>query len=464
VSHPNPVSHPLARLLSRRAAGEAVGITAVCSAHETVLRAALARGRDTATLVLIEATCNQVNQDGGYTGLTPAGFAGFVRRLAEDVGFDPAALVLGGDHMGPNPWRHLGQGAAMAKAETMVAAYAGAGFSKIHLDASMGCAGEPEALDDAETATRAVRLARAAEAGAEAAGLPPPIYVIGTEVPPPGGARHALEGVAPTSPQAARDTIQAFERAFAKAGLDEAFTRVAALVVQPGVEFGHDSVVAYEPSRASGLSKMLAERPGLVFEAHSTDYQPARCLAGLVRDGFAILKVGPGLTFAMREALYGLDLIAGELDPAYPGRGLADAMEAAMLAQPAFWQPYYPGDSRQQHVLRHYSYSDRIRYYWPAEQARAAVARLFAALDGIAIPPTLRSQFLPRLAQAEGGQAAASAAQQLVVAAIDDVLTTYAAACAGEGPGRASNQARGQDLGGPERERDLGGLEPEGGT
>jgi D-tagatose-1,6-bisphosphate aldolase subunit GatZ/KbaZ len=428
----------LARLPSRRASGEAVGITAVCSAHETVLRAALARGRDTGMPVLIEATCNQVNQDGGYTGLTPAGFSGFVRRLAEEVGLDPAALVLGGDHMGPNPWRHLDQGAAMAKAEAMVAAYAGAGFSKIHLDASMGCAGEPEALDDAETAARAVRLAQAAEAGAEAAGLPPPIYVIGTEVPPPGGARHALEGVAPTSPQAARDTIQAFGRAFAAAGLEDAFTRVVALVVQPGVEFGHDSVVAYEPARASGLSNLLGERPGLVFEAHSTDYQPPRCLAELVRDGFAILKVGPGLTFAMREALYGLDLIAGELDPAYPGRALADAMEAVMLAQPAFWQPYYSGESWEQHVLRHYSYSDRIRYYWPAEQARAAVARLFAALDGIAIPPTLRSQFLPRLSREEGSHAAPSTARELVMAAIDDVLATYAVACSGEGAGTAA--------------------------
>jgi CHAD domain-containing protein len=40
-------------------------------------------------------------------------------------------------------------------------------------------------------------------------------------------------------------------------------------------------------------------------------------LAALVRDGFAILKVGPALTFALREALYGLDLIAAALDPAW---------------------------------------------------------------------------------------------------------------------------------------------------
>jgi D-tagatose-1,6-bisphosphate aldolase subunit GatZ/KbaZ len=317
----------------------------------------------------------------------------------------------------------------------------------------MGCAGEPDALDNAETAARAVRLARAAEAGVEAAGLPPPIYVIGTEVPPPGGARHALERVAPTSPQAARETLDAFERTFAAAGLAAAFARVAALVVQPGVEFGHDSVVAYEPARASGLSEMLGQRPGLVFEAHSTDYQPPRCLAELVRDGFAILKVGPGLTFAMREALYGLDLIASEIDASYPRRALADAMEAVMLAEPGAWQPYYGGGSEtEQRVLRHYSYSDRIRYYWPAAGARAAVARLFAALDGVAIPPTLVSQFLPGAAASPGptrltrgggmgqtaareqgipgrGRAPGRTAQNLVAAAIDGVLSDYAEAC-----------------------------------
>jgi len=51
----------------------------------------------------------------------------------------------------------------MNKAEAMIVAYARAGFTKLHLDTSMGCAGEPFALDDATTAARAARLAAAAE-------------------------------------------------------------------------------------------------------------------------------------------------------------------------------------------------------------------------------------------------------------------------------------------------------------
>ena len=69
-----------------------------------------------------------------------------------------------------HPWRAEPAAQAMSKAEAMVTAYVWAGFSKIHLDASMGCAGEPAALDDETIATRAARLAKAAEKAARATG------------------------------------------------------------------------------------------------------------------------------------------------------------------------------------------------------------------------------------------------------------------------------------------------------
>ncbi len=58
-------------------------------------------------------------------------------------GSTPAGLILGGDHLGPNPWTRLPADQAMEKAAAMVAAYAAAGFTKIHLDASMACADDP---------------------------------------------------------------------------------------------------------------------------------------------------------------------------------------------------------------------------------------------------------------------------------------------------------------------------------
>uniref|UniRef100_UPI002027EB42 class II D-tagatose-bisphosphate aldolase non-catalytic subunit n=1 Tax=Shigella flexneri TaxID=623 RepID=UPI002027EB42 len=56
-------------LIARHKAGEHIGICSVCSAHPLVIEAALAFDRNSTRKVLIEATSNQVNQFGGYTGM-----------------------------------------------------------------------------------------------------------------------------------------------------------------------------------------------------------------------------------------------------------------------------------------------------------------------------------------------------------------------------------------------------------
>src|ERR671933_2142031 len=133
----------------------------------------------------------------------------------------------------------------MEKADGMIRAFAAAGFSKLHLDCSMGCQGEPVALKDEETAARAARLAAAAESALPGGDLPEPVYVIGTEVPIPGGAMHALDELQLTSPEDAIRTVQIHRAAFEQAGQADAFARVIAAVVQPGVEFGSHNVIDY---------------------------------------------------------------------------------------------------------------------------------------------------------------------------------------------------------------------------
>lgn len=370
------------------------GVTSVCSAHPTVLRAALRHGRETGATVLIEATSNQVNHLGGYTGMKPADFAARVSRIAKEERCPPGQIVLGGDHVGPNPWRGLDAEEALAEAEKMMAAYVAAGFRKIHLDGSMGCKGEPEALGDALTARRAARLATVAEETARRTGGEMPIYVIGTEVPPPGGADHVLTTVTPTSAEAAKRTIDVHRETFRAAGLDNAFSRMLGLVVQPGVEFGNHNVVRYDPAAARTLVRATDSEPQFVFEAHSTDYQGTGPLSALVADGFAILKVGPELTFVLREALYALDLIASDLVADYGERPLFHAMEWLMLENPAHWSRHYPAEATDARSLRHYSLSDRIRYYWARPEAQAAIERLAAALDGHVVPAPLFHQHL----------------------------------------------------------------------
>lgn len=428
-------SHPAQALrdrLARHRAGKPVGVTSVCSAHPLVIEAAALQAAADGGLLLVEATSNQVDQYGGYTGMRPQDFAALVYRIVDQVGLPRAQVVLGGDHLGPNRWRDLGPADAMDRADALVTGYVHAGFTKIHLDCSMACSGDPVPLPGTLVAERAARLARTAEKAATERGPADLVYVIGTEVPVPGGAQETIDALVPTTPDAARATVAEHRAAFAEAGVDEAWGRVIALVVQPGVEFDHVRVVDYEPAAARQLSEVVTEHPGLVFEAHSTDYQTRTALAGLVRDHWAVLKVGPGLTFALREALFALAAIEDELVAETDRSGLVNAVETAMLADPTWWAGYYGGDPDQQRLARRYSYSDRSRYYWPDPVVSSAVERLFRNLDAAGIPLPVLSEHLPAQYRRVRAGDLSDDARALAVDHVRDVLRDYAYACGAE--------------------------------
>ncbi|MBV8502424.1 MAG: D-tagatose-bisphosphate aldolase, class II, non-catalytic subunit [Paucibacter sp.] len=422
-------------ILKAHRRGEPVGIYSVCSSHELVLRAALRTALAHGTPLLVESTSNQVDQYGGYTGMTPADFRDYVQGLARELGFPVERLVLGGDHLGPNAWQGLPAAEAMARARVLIHDYVTAGFHKIHLDCSMSCADDPARLDDATVAKRSAELAAVAEAAAQAAGLPTPVYVIGTEVPVPGGEASLSQALAVTSPAAAAQTLEVHRQAFASAGLRAAWQRVIAMVVQPGVDFDHSQVQHYDAAAAQALSAFVASQPGLVFEAHSTDYQSEHSLAALVRDHYAILKVGPALTFALREALFALSAIEAELLPPAQCARLPEVLDQAMLAEPKHWRKHYAGSPEQQRLLRRFAFSDRCRYYWGDPAVRAAQARLFDNLDNLdnlameGIPLPLLSQYLPtQFAAVLAGQLAARP-QALVEHKISEVIASYSRAC-----------------------------------
>jgi D-tagatose-1,6-bisphosphate aldolase subunit GatZ/KbaZ len=363
-----------------------------------VLRASVLRALADGSPLLVEATCNQVNQYGGYTGQSPAQFARSLEELAADYGLPRDRLILGGDHLGPNPWRREPAALAMNKAQTLVRDCVRAGYEKIHLDASMSLGDDPpgQPLAPDEIAERAAMLAAAAESAAGEAGGEGPLYVIGTEVPAPGGAGAAEEALSISEPADVEATIALTRRAFAGRGLEAAWERVIAVVVQPGVEFGDSGWHTYQPEAARPLSQFIEQAPGVVFEAHSTDYQTPEALRQLVCDHFAILKVGPALTFALREAIFALSYIeevwlAGDVTLSR----VRQALEGAMLADPSHWQGYYGDDARTRRFARQYSFSDRLRYYWPAAPVQAALQQLLENLSARPIPLPLLSQFLP---------------------------------------------------------------------
>ncbi len=415
-------------LVARHKAGAPCGIVSVCSAHPLVVEAALRHAlANDAPIALIEATCNQVNQDGGYTGMVPEDFRDFVFAIADRTGLARARVLLGGDHLGPNPWTHLPAAEAMQKAEVMVDAYVTAGFRKIHADCSMSCAGDPVPLPEAVIAERAARLIAAAEAAWRQAGGEPPVYVIGTEVPVPGGASEDLPELDVTSPDAALATLRTHEAVFAAHGLTAVWPRVIAEVVQPGVEFDHRKVIDYDRARAARLSRAIEAVPTILFEAHSTDYQTPRALRELVQDHFAILKVGPGVTFALREALWALDAIESEwIDGARAG--FRAVVVERMRAEPRNWAKYYHGAGRQLAFDLEYSLSDRIRYYWPDAEIVAAQEKLFDNL-GVNPPPlSLVSQYMPDAFATLRNQGLPCTPANLVMAHIGSVLAGYYAA------------------------------------
>ncbi len=415
-------------LVARHKRGAACGIVSVCSAHPLVVEAALLDVLTTGRpLALIEATCNQVNQDGGYTGMTPDDFRDFVFAIAEKVGLARERVLLGGDHLGPNPWTDLTADEAMAKAETMVTAYVAAGFRKIHADCSMSCADDPVPLPEDTIARRAARLIAAAEAAWRKTGGEAPVYVIGTEVPVPGGAHEDLPELEVTRPEAALATIRAHQAIFAAAGLEAAWSRVIATVVQPGVEFDHHKVIDYDRAKAAWLSRAIEALPGMIYEAHSTDYQTPQALADLVADHFAILKVGPGVTFALREALWALDSIEGEWMPA-DRSDFREVVIARMQAEPRNWAKYYHAAGSALRFDLQYSLSDRIRYYWPDAAITAAQDRLFGNLTRNPPPLALISQYMPDAFSALRGSGKPFTPANLVIAHIGTVLAGYSAA------------------------------------
>lgn len=418
-------------IIARHKAGEHIGICSVCSAHPLVIEAALRFDLHTHNKVLIEATSNQVNQFGGYTGMKPDDFRDFVLNIAEQVGFPADRLILGGDHLGPNCWQNEPAETAMTKAVALIEAYVAAGFTKIHLDASMSCADDPVPLAPDVVARRAARLCQAAEETATPEQKAALTYVIGTEVPVPGGEASSIHHVHVTRVEDAALTLETHRVAFAALGLKEAMTRVIAIVVQPGVEFDHTQIIHYQPQAAEALSRWICQTP-MVYEAHSTDYQSRQAYRELVRDHFAILKVGPALTFALREAIFALAQMENELVSPESRSHVLEVIDEVMLNEPEYWKKYYHPTWSQAMVDIHFSLSDRIRYYWPHPRIRQGVEKLIANLSDVTLPLGLISQFMPVQFERLSVNEIAATPRHLILDKIQDVLRAYRYGCTPE--------------------------------
>ena len=396
------MQNPLKQIVKAQKEGRAVGIYSCCSANEYVIRAALLKGKKDNSCVLIESTANQCDQYGGYTGMKPADFKAFVEDIAKEIGFDTNKLLLGGDHLGPLTFTSLNEEEAMKEADELIRCYVSAGFTKIHIDTSMRVKDDDvnTRLSDETIARRGARLAKVAEeAYAKLLETNPdaiePVYIVGSEVPIPGGAQGAVdEGVQVTKPEDFKATLNTFEKAFKDNGLDHAWSNVIGIVVQPGVEEKDSGCTEYDRAKAVDLCAAIRDYDNIVFEGHSTDYQTKIKLREMVEDGIAILKVGPGFTFMMRQALFALADIENELlkDKA---SHFKDVLDAAMLKDTKYWSKHYIGTEEEVALKRKYSFSDRCRYYMPVPEVKQAMQTMIQNLRTNGIPLNLLTQYMP---------------------------------------------------------------------
>lgn len=395
--------NPLLDMVRKRKLGIRCGVPSFCCANKLVIEAILNQAQRFDDTVLIEATSNQVNQYRGYTGMLPQDFSDFVYNIADKIGFPRHNIILGGDHLGPLPWVDEPEATAMPKAAELVRLSVLAGYQKIHLDTSMRLGDDPvdQPLSTATIARRGAYLYQTCEeAYQELLKKNPeaihPVFVIGSEVPIPGGIQTDEEGMQVTKPEDFEDTLLTYREEFAKLGLSDAWEYIIAVVVQPGVEFGNEEIVHYDRMASHKLCEALRRYPDIVFEGHSTDYQAPAKLKEMVEDGIAIIKVGPALTFALREALFALSHIEAELidDPSQRANFPA-VLEAAMMKNPKQWEKHYAGNDKQLFLQREYSFSDRCRYYLAQPEVDSAIAKLFYNLDQLDIPMGMLHQYMP---------------------------------------------------------------------
>lgn len=398
------MQNALTKIVTIQKSGKAVGIYSACSANSFVIEAVLKKGLEDNSCVLIESTANQCDQFGGYTGMKPIDFKNYVYEIADKLGFDKNKIFLGGDHLGPLTWTSLNEKEAMANSEVLIDAYVSAGFTKIHVDTSMKVADDDPnvRLSDETIARRGVHLVKVAEnAYKKLLETNPdavePVYIVGSEVPIPGGSQAAVdEGVQVTKVEDFAATMNTFKDTFEKEGISDVWDRVLGIVVQPGVEEKDSGCTEYDRSKAVELAKAIRTIPDLVFEGHSTDYQTKIKLREMVEDGVAILKVGPGLTFAAREGLYALSFIEDEAckTNGKTPSNFREVLDAEMLKNDKHWKKHYHGTDAEIALKRKYSFSDRSRYYYTTDAVKAAIDTLLDNLkDGC--PLNLLSQFMP---------------------------------------------------------------------
>lgn len=336
-----------------------------CTSNFDVLKIILIFIKFNRLPVLIESTSNQVNQEGGYSGLRPSQFASKLKSLARLININKKSLIIGGDHLGPLPWKDLTSKKAIEKSKILIKECLRAKYEKIHLDTAIKCK-DDKYMDKDTTIKRCDEILNSFSSNE----INKKFIVVGTEVPIAGGS-NLLKPIL-TSFKSIKEEIEMYSTIFKN-------KKKYALVIEPGIGFANFKVVKVKFKK---LNKILSfsKKMNFAYEAHSTDYQSISSLKKLVKNNFKFLKVGPELTYLFSKAVFEMERIEKEkFKNNYSN--IKKTILNEMKKSNKYWKNYYSGSNKYINFLKTNSYLDRMRYYWDKKNVVNAKNKLFLNIN-----------------------------------------------------------------------------------
>lgn len=272
-------------------------LLAVCPTSDAVLRAALQAASQAQAPLLIAATRNQVDIDGGYTGWTPQALMDRTETICASLSEAPPVITCV-DHGGPwckDAERNAGASWREAKAGTQATLRAAldAGYRYVHIDATIDPHrhGPPPVSDMVD---RTDALLRWTEAYRRENGMPHITYEVG------------IEEVAPPDVTDPSKRLEAFlTQLDATLPSDMAPTFVVSDV---GTSFGTGQ---FDATHAQQVVEQVRAHGALV-KAHYSDFVDA--LDAYPRCGMGGANIGPGLSAVEYQALRELEALAKAID------------------------------------------------------------------------------------------------------------------------------------------------------
>lgn len=357
-------------------------IFAACPNSPTVIRAALRAAKRNNAPIYFAATLNQVDCDGGYTGMTPDEFVKLVRMEAAAIHFEGPCIVAI-DHGGP--WLKDKQRTerwtteeAMNGIKKSFEAALLAGYDLIHVDPTVDInvpAGET--IDIHVVARRTVELIRHTEMFRRSNGLPEISYEVGTE--------EVHGGLAD---ERTFDTfIEELKAGLAREGLSDIWP--CFIVGKVGTDL-HTTL--FDTEVASRLTEKV--RPlGSYIKGHYTD--GVSNPEDYPRCGMGGANVGPEFTMSEYDALAELEQVEQELHA--QGRiairsHICKTLEQLVCASNR-WQKWLLADEKGMTFealsaeRRTWLVKTGCRYIWQVPEALVARQRLYDNLRRAGMDP-----------------------------------------------------------------------------